>query len=243
MPLTRPALADAVPGAPVTAQAWNDIVGGLLDLYDAVLALGGAVVEVEAQFEGVAIGGASVVAEPLGDGGTTTPVGAIPPIGPRTSHLIVGLTPGQWRIRVEVDGLTAESRDVTVPVEAPLVIDLEAAGPLVPDVFGLGTLEARGALNNADIPSDRLRIIDSSGQEIAAHDVSPEHANAEVLVQTPEPGSILVDGAEVVRLVVAAPLVQTETVTMPSLSGLTLAEATAALKAIGLSIGESEIRN
>lgn len=241
MTLTKPALADAVPGAPITAQAWNDIVAGLSDLYDAVLALGGNIVEVEPQLGEATVAGARVVAEPLG--GEGNPVGAIPPVGARTTYLVAGLTPGDWRIRVEAVGLTPESRDITVPREEPLVIAMTAAGPIVPDLFGLGAVEARTALDDAGIVPDRLRLIDTAGNELTPHDIPPEHANSEVLVQDPAAGAVLASASEIVRLVVAAPLVETETVTMPSLIGLTLNEATEALKAIGLTIAESEVRS
>jgi hypothetical protein len=240
MALTKPALAEAAPGAPITAQAWNDIIGGLGDLYDAVLALGSAVIEVEVTFDEQPIS-AHVVAEPAGD--ATSPVVAIPPVGSRSSYLVAGLTPGDWNIRVEAPSLLPKTIPVTVPREEPVIAVMEATGALVPDVFGLGAVEARGVLNDANVSSDRLRIIDTAGQELTPHDISPEHANSEVLVQTPAPGSILASAADTVRLVLAAPLVQTETVTMPSLIGLTINEATEALQAIGLTIKNTEVRS
>ena len=45
-PLTKPTLANVVPGQPVTAQGWNAILGGVSDLFDAVLALGTGVLQV-----------------------------------------------------------------------------------------------------------------------------------------------------------------------------------------------------
>ena len=46
MPLVKPPLATVNAGQPVTAQGWNAIIGGLNDLYDAVLAFGTGVLQV-----------------------------------------------------------------------------------------------------------------------------------------------------------------------------------------------------
>ena len=56
MPLTRPTLASVNPGEPLTAQAWNSLVNGLTALYDAVIALGGATLEVEVTGPGARAG-------------------------------------------------------------------------------------------------------------------------------------------------------------------------------------------
>lgn len=241
MPLTKPALTSAEPGSPITAQGWNEIVDGLSDLYDAVLALGSALVTVDVLVDGQPLAGARVVAQPLGETGFE--MSAIPPIGTRTSYLLSGLKPGDWRIRVEATGLTAQQRDITVPRDEPLVVDMEASGPVVGDLFGLGAQNAVNALADAGVTNDRVRIIDTSGQEVSPHDMAPEHRNSEVLVQVPAGGTVLADSAATVRLVVAAPLVETESVTMPSLKGLSYDEVVETLGNLGLKIGKTIVKS
>jgi hypothetical protein len=241
MALTKPALASAEPGMPVTAQAWNEIVDGLGDLYDAVLALGSALVSVAVTFDDVPVSSAQVVAEPLDGEGFE--VAAIPPIGTRTAHVLTGLTPGQWRVRIRAGGFNDESRDIEVPRADPLAVALEAAGPIVPDLFGVGLNVALATLGDAGIPRDRVRAIDASGGEVSPHDVPPAHANSDVLMQFPDAGTVLTVSAQNVRLVVAAPLVESETVTMPSLIGLTYDEMAQTLSSLGLRIGRSTIRS
>ncbi|MEM9519502.1 MAG: hypothetical protein AAGA37_09285 [Actinomycetota bacterium] len=242
MALEKPPLAEASPGAPITAQAWNDIVTGLGDLYDAVLAFGSATVRVDPQLAGVTVPGARVIAEAASI--EANPVAALPPIGPRTEYLLAGIAPGEWRIRVEAPGLqSAITSVIELPTSEPVVVEMEAAGPVVPDVFGMTVLEARAKLNDAGVITDRLRLIDTAGLELSAHDVPTDHTNSEVLVQTPGPQAVLVSAETPVRLVIAAPLVQTETVTMPSLIGLTINEATSALQALGLTIADTQVRS
>lgn len=241
MPLTKPALAAAEPGMPITAQSWNEIVDGLSELYDAVLALGSAVVSVEVSFGGQPVPGATVVAEPLGGEGNE--VAAIPPIGTRTAHLLVGLIPGQWRIRVKATGLTEESRDVEVPRSDPLAIAMEAAGVVLPDTFGLGLTAALTELAGAGVSADRVRVIDTAGREISANAVPTEHKNSDVLVQLPAARAVLGPTDPNLRLVIAAPLVDTESVTMPSLIGLTYDEMVQTLTSLGLRVGRTTVRS
>jgi hypothetical protein len=241
MPLTKPALAAAEPGMPITAQSWNAIVDGVDDLYDAVLALGSAVVTVAVTLTDVPVSTALVVAEPLDGEGFE--VAAIPPIGPRTTHLLAGLTPGQWRVRISATGLNEETRDIEVPRDEPLSVAMEAAGAVVPDLFGVGLSAALGTLGEGGIPPDRVRVVDASGGEVSPHDVPPAHRNSDVLVQTPGPGAVLVSATQTVRLVVAAPLVEAETVTMPSLIGLTYDELVRTLTTLGLRVGRTTVRS
>src|ERR671925_290264 len=108
-PLEKPALAAVSPGQPVTAQGWNEIVDGLSDIYDAVLALGTGVLEVSLLVGQQPLRGAQVVAVP----------------------------PGNWRVFIEAEGFRPEAREVTVPAETPLVVELARAGVVVPDLFGV----------------------------------------------------------------------------------------------------------
>ncbi len=236
MALTKPAIAEAVPGAPITAQAWNEIVGGVDDLFDALLAFGTGVAEIHPTHDGDVVAGAIVVAEPLGEG---NPVVAIPPFGPRSSYTIAGTNPGNWRIHVAAPGFNTETRDVELPLDGPRVVELTRAGAVVPDVFGEPISEAVELLTELGL--DIERIIDTTGREISPFDIPADQTDSPVLMQLPAAGAVLPSSGDV-RLVVAAPVRRTSTVTMPSLVGLTYDEVVEVLERIGLRVGRTTTR-
>ena len=236
MSLTKPAIAEAIPGAPITAQAWNEIVGGVDDLFDALLALGTGVAEIRPTHDGDVVAGAIVVAEPLGEG---NPAAAIPPFGPRSSYTIAGVNPGNWRIHVAVGGFNTETREVELPLDAPLVVELTLAGSRVPDVFGEPVSEVVQLF--AELGLDVERIIDTTGREISPFDIPADQTDSPVLMQLPPAGAVVPSTGDV-RLVVAAPVRRTSTVTMPSLVGLTYDEVVEVLQRIGLRVGRTTTR-
>ena len=93
MALTKPALTNVQPGEPVTAQGWNTLVGGLGDLYDAVLALGHGTLDVNVVSNGNPVDGAQVVAVPAA--GDLIPIVAVPLYGSVTTYTVVGVTSGR----------------------------------------------------------------------------------------------------------------------------------------------------
>lgn len=234
MTLTEPALPRVTPGEPVTAEGWNGLVTGLRDLYRAVIALGGAAVDVEVT--GHPAPDVEVFAEPLGAG---RPVQALPPFGARTRHQLVGLTEGSWRVHVTGTGCVPEIRDITVPRPEVLGVALRASGPVVPDLFNVPAQQALLDLSGAAI-GVRL-IVDTTGREVSFTTLPPEYANAPVLAQLPAAGTVLPEGGTV-RLVVASALRREPVVVMPSLIGLSLAEAQQALEAVGLRVGRTDVR-
>jgi hypothetical protein len=237
MPLTKPPLAPVSPGLPVTAQGWNDIVSGVSNLYDEVLAMGGAALDVSVVSGGDPVGGATVVAEPLGEGRVVL---AAPPFGERKAHLLVGLTSGNWRIHVRAAGFNTEARDVELPREDPLVVELIRSGIAVPDLFGVGLRSAMTQLTQAGLDVDLA--FDTTGRELPRASIPPEYDAAPVLLQQPSAGTI-VEPASGVRLVVASPLRRDPVVTMPSLVGLTLDEARQVLERLGLEVGITIVRS
>jgi hypothetical protein len=245
MPLTTPALATVTAGEPVTAQGWNGIVTGLTSLYEAVIALGGASLDVTVTGAGAAAGDvhvalpeAVVVAEPLGDG---RPVRALPPFGARTAHLLVGLTDGPWRLHVQADGFAVQTRDVTLPSVDPVAVDLASAGVVVPDLFGVSLQAALDQVRSLGIDADL--VLDTTGREVSRTALPPEYVDTPVLAQLPAAGAVVATGTGRVRLVVASALRREPVVTMPSLIGLTLGEAQDVLERVGLHLGTSSIRD
>jgi hypothetical protein len=237
MPLTKPALPEVSPGQPVTAQGWNDIVTGVSDLFDAVLALGGATLDVSVTSGGNAVRGATVVAESLGQ---APAVAAVPPFGARTAYLLAGLTAGTWRVHVAAQGFTTETRDVELPRTDPLVVEMTRAGVVVPDLYGSGFRSAVTTLQGAGLDVDVA--FDTTGREIPKTSIPPEYDGAPVLVQQPDAGAV-VAAATRVRLVVASPLRRDPVVTMPSLVGLTLTETREVLERLGLQVGTTTVRS
>ena len=238
MALTKPALATVVAGEPVTAQGWNALVGGLSDLYDAVIALGGATLDVAVTDGTTPLAGAVVVAEPLGEGQS---VQALPPFGTRTSHLVVGLTDGPWRVHVQAAGYNAEVREITMPQTDPLTVAMVLSGVRVPDLFGVSCRAALDQLRAAGIDADIL--LDTTGREISRTALPAEYVDSPILFQLPGANTVVPTGTGRVRLVVASALRREPVVTMPSLIGLTLGEATQVLERVGLRVGASNVRD
>ena len=237
MPLTKPPLADVSPGQPVTAQGWNVIVDGLSDLFDEVLSLGGAALDVSVVSGGNPVTGASVVAEPLGDGRVTV---AAPPFATRTTYLLVGLTTGSWRIHVRAAGFNDDARDIDLPSDHALTVELTPSGVATPDLFGVGFSSALAQLTAAGLDVDVA--FDTTGREIPKTSVPPELDASPVLAQQPAAGTVVAAGARV-RLVVASPLRRDPVVTMPSLIGLTLDETRQVLERLGLEVGTTTVRS
>lgn len=238
MALTKPTLTPASPGQPVTAQGWNEFVSGLSDLYDEVIALGGASLEVSVVSGGTPVAGAQVVAEPLGEGRTGQ---AIPPFGSRTTYLLVGLTTGNWRINVAAAGFASETRETTLPQNEPLVVELTQDGVAVPDVFGTGLRGAMAELAAVNLQLDL--VFDTTGRELPRASIPPEYDGSPVLSQAPPAGAVVDPVAARVRLVVASALRRDPVVTMPSLIGLTFDEAKQVLERLGLGVGTSTVRS
>lgn len=237
MPLTKPALVTVTAGQPVTAEGWNQIVNGLSDLYDEVLALGRGVLEVHLTHEGEPVVGAVVVAEPLGDG---VPIGAIPPTTPTGPYLLAGISDGSWRVHAQADGFDTETRDVTVPREEPLAVEMSLAGVRVPDLFGEGLRVALDRLEDVGIGVDL--ILDTTGREVSRTSLPPEYESTPVLAQDLEPGNVVPAGTGRIRLVAASALRREPVVTMPSLVGLTYDEVVTVLNRLGLRVGTTTVR-
>ena len=237
MPLETPPLATVEPGRPITAQGWNQIVDALTALYEAVRAFGSGTVAVSVQSDGQVVEGVQIVAEPATEG---LPVRALPLFGTRTTYLVTGVSDGAWRLHVSAPGFTTQVIDVTVPVSDPVTVNLARAGASVPDLFGASYVQALAALNTASLQVEI--VIDTLGEEISRSQVPAEYQNQPVLAQLPAAGTVIDPATTRLRLVVAAAVRDEPIVTVPSLIGLTQAEAARALEKIGLRLGKITVR-
>ena len=234
MPVTKPTLTSVNPGDPLTAQGWNAVVDGIDGLYDAVIALGGGALDVDVT--GPVPGSAVVIAEPLGQGQVSQ---ALPPFGTRTRYLLTGLTDGPWRVHVSSLGYVTQHIDVTMPQLDPLAVQLAADGVVVPDLFGVTAQQALTELATANLVADAL--VDTTGRDVSRTALPPEYVDSPILFQLPMAGTVLPSGSGRVRLVVASALRRDPVVTMPSLVGLTLAEAQQVLDRLGLVLGDANV--
>jgi hypothetical protein len=238
MALTKPALTKVAPGEPVTADGWNAIVGGLSDLYDAVLAFGQGILQVSVLFNGIPVAGAQVVAAPAT--GDLTPVTAVPLYGTVTNYTVVGVTPGVWHVFVAAPGFQAAAQDVTLPAASPLVFNLAPAGVVVPDLFGVAAQTALAQLSSLNIAIDIL--LDVLGHEVSKTTLPPQYQNQPILAQLPAAGTVIDPTATRMRLVLATALEQADSVTMPSLVGLSYDEVASVLAGLGLKIGKTTVQ-
>jgi PASTA domain len=239
MALTKPTLTHVNPGEPVTAQAWNTILDGVGGLFDAVLAFGQGVLEVSVLFNSNPVGGAQVIAVPAT--GDLTPIAAVPLYGTVTNYSIVGVTAGQWHVFVSAPGFQQQTQDVTIPASSPLVVNLLAAGVVVPDLFGVGAQDALTQLNTLHLDVDT--ILDVLGHEVPKTSLPPQYQNQPILDQFPPAGTVVDPTSQRMRLVVSTALDQAPVVTMPSLVGLTYDEVANVLNGLGLKVGKTTVQS
>lgn len=237
MALEKPPLPHVSPGAPVAAQGWNAIVDGLLALYDAVLALGTGHLAVNVRAGGEVVAGATVVAVPDAGG---QPVASLPLFGTATSYLVTGVSPGTWQVNVSAPGFRPAVVPANVPTDAEVTVALTPSGATVPDLFGLGLNDALRRLHDANLEAGLM--IDTLGHEISGVRVPVEYQNSPVLVQLPMAGEVLDPTTGRVQLVVAAAISEEPVITVPSLAGLTQAEAARVLEQLGLRLGKVSVR-
>jgi len=237
MSLVKPALATALPGKPITAQAWNEVTAAVGALFDAVNALGGATVSVQVASNGQPVAGAQVLAVPNGGG---RPVMAVPPYPGVLTHTVTGVTEGSWTLHVSAADFVSQAITATVPTDSVLTVNLVAAGVVMPDLFALPASQALATLAGAGIVVDI--VLDAAGQELPRTSLPAASANVPVLAQQPPAGTIVDPSTDRARLVLAASFQQESVVVMPNLSGLSLAEATKALEGLGLKVGTTTIK-
>jgi hypothetical protein len=233
MDIEKPALAEASPGQPVTAQAWNALVSAILELYDAMAAIDdGTVLRVSVKHDGGLVRDARMVAS-----NGETSVQAVAPLGGTEQFILGGLSEGKWTLRIQASGLKAFEEEIEMPREEPLEVAMEGDGSVaMPDLFGLVAKRAVEELGARELSIES--IFDTAGQELTRSSLLKANAESRVLHQLPAAGTLMQPKTDRVRFVVGAEIAQQEVITVPDLQGLTLEQATKALQEAGLEIGK-----
>ena len=220
-----------LPGEPVTAQAWNDIVQGIAGLLGYLEATEATPLRVALSNAGLDHTKTRVTA--TRDDGVAAE--AVAPVSPATEYVFSGLKPGVHTIRAEAPGFAAATTSVTVPSAAVVSLTLTPQGAFMPTVFGDTLTAALGKLKNANIVVSR--VLDVTGKDVAPANPDPEYSTAPVLMQFPDAAVPIPPGGSA-QLVVAAALVVQAAIEIPTLAGLTLSEAQKALEGMGLVLGK-----
>jgi beta-lactam-binding protein with PASTA domain len=163
----------------------------------------------------------------------------VAPVTPGGDFMFGALKPGAYTVRASAPGFEEASVPVTVPSSATLNLTMKVAAVKMPSIFGLELPTALATLKAAGI--NVARIVDVAGRDVAPANPGPEYNTAPVLAQLPVAGEFVTPSITA-QLVVAAALVAEAAIEMPSLVGLTQAEAQKALENIGLVLGKVLIK-
>ena len=224
------------PGEPITAQAWNELVSGLKELNDFVLASQSTSMKVKLGNADIDTDSVRVTAR-RDDGWM---VEAAAPVNGEEHYVFGSLPPGAFTLIAEAPGFKTGSASVTIPSDEVISITLVPDGAFMPNLLGVELAAALSELNDRSITVGRL--LDVVGRELPPANPDAEYTGQPVLVQLPAPGvAVPPDGAA--QLVVSAALQVDDSVEIPPLTGLTLSEARKALDAIGLKLGRVETRS
>ena len=218
-------------GEPVTAEGWNVIVKGIIALTDYLNSTEASSLKVSLTNVGLAVSSARVIAT-RADGVSFE---AVAPVPPETNFVFSGLAAGPYTIRAEVPGFDAATKAVTSPTSEVVPLTLTPRGAFMPAVFGSTLQSALTQLKNVNIAVSR--VLDVTGRDIAPANPGAENNDSPVLAQIPGAGvPVAPDGSA--QLVIATSLQIQSSIEIPSLAGLTLAEAQKALEGLGLALGK-----
>jgi hypothetical protein len=216
-------------GEPVTAEGWNALVGGITALTQYLNATEASGVRVA--IKNVGVTSARVTA--TRDDGVI--FDAVAPLTTGGEFVLSGLRPGAYTLRVDAPGFQSQSTSVTVPVDSVVEISLQTNGAFMPELFGFTLRAALQELANRKIAVGR--ILDVVGRDVAPANPGSDYNDQPVLASFPASGTAVPPDGHV-QLVVSAALQVQQSVEVPSLAGLTLAEAQKALEAVGLVLGK-----
>jgi hypothetical protein len=229
MAINVPAPKTVKAGEPVTAEGWNALANAINATIEYVNASEATSVRVEIKNPGVTKARVAATRE---DGATFE---AVAPVPPGTQYIFAGLRAGAYKLRVEAPGFSPGLVDITTPVSSPVQVTLTASGALMPAIFGLTLRAGLLELKNRNIAVNR--ILDTAGREVAPANPDANHLDQPILMQFPDT-AVAVPPEGSVQLVVAAALEAEPAIEVPSLAGLTLAEAQKALENVGLKLGK-----
>jgi len=221
-------------GEPLTAEAWNHVVNAIGAIYDHIENSEASSVKVQVVAEGADLSRVRVTATH-----DDISAEAVRPVGDSKLHTFAGLAPGTYKIRAEAPGFDAKMVDLTVasgPPPPTVNITLTKKGSFMPAVFGMTLSEALAKLSALSITVGN--VLDVTGTAVPPAKPSTAQGQALVLSQFPGAGVPLAPG-DPAQLLISAALTPEVSIEVPSLTGLTLAEATKALDALGLKIGKS----
>jgi hypothetical protein len=234
--LTHPPLIDAHPGDPITSEGWNNLLQSVKTLYDALNKPQGTLIfKVVDKADSQPVAGA-VVSLFAKTGGLVRSAAFVG--GTLNAYVAFGVPLGSYGIVAEAEDYAVESRDLEVveseaAQETAIQMTRTSVRIRMPNLFGFTIAEAQLTLGNAKLILGR--IIDSHGNDIPPAAVPAALLSGRVLNQVPEAGA-LVEASEAVQLHISAKVEVKLPVKVPKLSGMTYAQATAALEAVGLKI-------
>jgi hypothetical protein len=220
------------PGEPLTAQAWNDVLDGVDQLYQVIAAsrhtLRVTVTNPEIDPEQVRVAASR---------SDSAPVEAVRPVAPGKQHTLSGLDAGAWTVSAELAGYQTATTAVTIADagETSIQMALTKVANFMPDLFGAALADARTALAKAGIPL--VKLMDFNGRDLPTTQADAQNDAAPVLVQYP-PANAALPPAAGASLVIAVPVQVEPAVAVPSLISLTEQEARKALESIGLTLGK-----
>jgi hypothetical protein len=234
--LTHPPLIDAHPGDPITSEGWNNLLQSVKTLYDALNKPQGTLVfKVVDKTDSQPVTGA-VVSLFAKTGGAVRSAAFVG--GTFNAYVAFGVPLGSYGVVIEAEDYAVENRDLEVveseaAQETAIQMTKTSVRIRMPNLFGFTIAEAQITLGNAALLLGR--IIDSHGNDIPPAAVPSELISARVLNQVPEAGS-LVEATSPVQLHISAKVEVKLPVKVPKLLGMTYAEASAALEAVGLKL-------
>jgi len=222
-------------GEPLTAQAWNDVVNAMSAVYNHIESSEASSVKVQISNSGIDLDSVRVTA--TRDDGIS--IEAVRPVPPSTLHTFPGLAPGSYTIRAEAPGFSAASLTVAVTSSGTLAtqnITLTKLGSIMPMTFGMTLTDVLAQLTSLSIAVSN--VVDVTGTAVPVASPGAAYGQSLVLMQFPAAGTPVTPG-QAAQLVISAALTPEVSIEMPSLTGLTLAEASKALEALGLKVGKS----
>ena len=181
MPIEPLNVAPALPGQPITAQAWNAIIASLSEVIGVVNAQAGQSLRVTVN--NPSVDPAEIRVSAIAEGPQGAVFEAARPVPPDTAFTLTGLPSGNYTVRAIADGFAAATVIATVPGSGTAEITMTRAAPDMPDIFGRPLQDALSTLATAGVVVQR--VVDVTGREIAPANPGPEFLNSLVLAQLP----------------------------------------------------------
>lgn len=221
------------PGDPITAQAWNELVQGIHALNAFVAASEKTSLQVTLGNTEIDLATVRVTAE-RDDGWSMEAV-----LNSKDMFVFASLPAGAFTVSASAPGFSPATQAITVPTADTIALTLTPNGAFMPNVTGAELGVALQTLKKQGISVGRL--LDVVGRELAPANPDSVYLRQPLLVQLPDPGVVVLPG-DSITLVVATALQVDDSVEMPPLTGLTLAEARKTLESLGLRLGNVETR-